>query len=85
MRVGDKVHLKDCVDLPITTHGQEGDPAGVIAVQTFVVKETKTTVNVLWQDGTQETLPSTELIPYLNPDEYDCWWEMFHFHSSYLI
>ena len=73
MRVGNKVLLKDCVGLPVTTHGREDDRAGVVTVQTFVVKETKTTVNVLWQDGTQETLPSTELIPYLNPDEYDCW------------
>lgn len=73
MRVGDKVLLKDTTGLPRTTHGQEGDPAGVVVVQTFIVKETCTTVTVLWQDGTEEVLRSTELIPYLNPDEYDCW------------
>jgi ubiquitin-conjugating enzyme E2 O len=44
-----------------------------MTIKTLCVRETKTIVNVLWQDGSQESLPSTELIPYLNPDEYDCW------------
>jgi ubiquitin-conjugating enzyme E2 O len=71
--VGDKVFLKDATDAPVTTHGQEGDPAGTVTVKAFAVQETRTTVNVLWQDGTQETLRATALIPYMNPDEYDCW------------
>jgi ubiquitin-conjugating enzyme E2 O len=37
------------------------------------VKETMTRVTVLWQDGASEVLDTKELIPYLNPDEYDCW------------
>ena len=74
MRVGFKVYLKDDAGVPVTRHGQDGEPAGSVEVNALMVKETRTTVNVLWQDGTQETLPSTELIPYLNPDEYDCWY-----------
>jgi ubiquitin-conjugating enzyme E2 O len=73
MRVGDKVVLKNAANLPVTKHGRASDPAGVIEVQTLVVKETRTTVDVLWQDGTRETVNSKELIPYVNPDEYDCW------------
>ena len=35
--------------------------------------QTKTTVDVLWQDGTRETIDVKQTVPYLNPDEYDCW------------
>ncbi|KAH9082216.1 hypothetical protein EDB83DRAFT_2503321 [Lactarius deliciosus] len=73
MRVGDKVILKDATNLPSTRHGKEGEPYGVIEVRVYVVRETQTTVDVLWQDGSTETMPTTRLIPYLNPDEYDCW------------
>lgn len=74
LRAGDRVVLKDFLlenlVAPISTHGEEGD---AITVKKQTVKETRTSVNVLWQNGTQEVLRSTELIPYLNPDEYDCW------------
>ncbi|KAH7929335.1 hypothetical protein BV22DRAFT_1109934 [Leucogyrophana mollusca] len=74
IRVGDKVFLKDGDEsAPITTHGHASDPTGQITVRALCVKETRTNVNILWQDGTSETLQSTDLIPYLNPDEYDCW------------
>jgi len=73
MRVGDKVILKDAASLPSTRHGKEGEPYGIIEVRVYVVRETQTTVDVLWQDGSTETMPTTKLIPYLNPDEYDCW------------
>jgi len=73
MRVGERVVFKDPTRPPFTTHGQETDPASALVVRTLVVKETRTTLDVLWQDGTRETLNSKELIPYLNPDEYDCW------------
>jgi hypothetical protein len=36
-------------------------------------QETVATVRVLWQDGEVEVLPATELLPYLNIDEYDVW------------
>jgi ubiquitin-conjugating enzyme E2 O len=73
MRVGDKVILKDAASLPSTRHGKEGEPYGIIEVRVYVVRETRTTVDVLWQDGSTETMLTTKLIPYLNPDEYDCW------------
>ncbi|KAI0307690.1 hypothetical protein B0F90DRAFT_1807124 [Multifurca ochricompacta] len=73
MRVGDKVILKDTTSLPFTRHGKEGEPYGVIEVRVYVVRETQTTVDVLWQDGSTDAMLTTKLIPYLNPDEYDCW------------
>lgn len=77
VRVGDKVYMNDVSGIPTTTHGQEGDPIGIVVVHALTVKETCTSAQVLWQDGTSETLTSTELIPYLNPDEYDCWCASF--------
>ena len=73
MRVGDRVHLKDTTGLPMTEHGRDGDTAETFQVTTCLVTETSTEVDVLWQDGVQETIKSVDLIPYLNPDEYDCW------------
>lgn len=73
MRVADKVTLKDAPGIPFTVHGKEGEPWGLIQVRVYVVKVTESTVHVLWQDGSTETLLATRLIPYLNPDEYDCW------------
>ncbi|KAI0041793.1 hypothetical protein FA95DRAFT_1584625 [Auriscalpium vulgare] len=73
MRAGDKVVLKDSTGLPFTKHGKLGEPYGIVEVRVYVVRETQTSVNVLWQDGTAETVMTTQLIPYLNPDEYDCW------------
>lgn len=73
LRVGDRIFLKDTKGLPMTTHGQVGDATGVLNVHTFLVSQTSTELDVLWQDGSKETLRSTEVIPYLNPDEYDCW------------
>lgn len=75
IRLGDRVEFKNATGLPLTRHGQDsgGDEAGVFYVQIFRAKETETTVEVLWQDGSREKLKATSLIPYLNPDEYDCW------------
>ncbi|KAM6498437.1 hypothetical protein JOM56_006385 [Amanita muscaria] len=73
LRVGDRANFKDPVGKPSSTHSQGGEGSSVITVQTFVVTETETTLDVLWQDGSRETLRSTDLIPYINPDEYDCW------------
>jgi ubiquitin-conjugating enzyme E2 O len=73
MRVGDRLFLNDAQGLPSTKHGQATDATGVLNIQTFLVSQTSTELNVLWQDGSKETLKSTEVIPYLNPDEYDCW------------
>lgn len=73
MRVGDRVVLKDTPGLPVTRHGREDDVLHILEVRTFVVQETRTTVKVLWQDGTTAILDAKETVPYLNPDEYDCW------------
>ncbi|EIM92129.1 uncharacterized protein STEHIDRAFT_47908 [Stereum hirsutum FP-91666 SS1] len=73
MRVADKVTLRDGPGIPYTVHGKAGEPWGLIQVRVYVVRVTQSTVHVLWQDGSTETLLATELIPYLNPDEYDCW------------
>ncbi|CAL1695554.1 unnamed protein product [Somion occarium] len=73
MRVGDRVLLKNPNQSPATVHGREGDPAGSVTVRDLVVTETHTMVNVLWQDGTRDLLDCKETIPYVNPDEYDCW------------
>ena len=64
MRVGDRVVLKDSSASPITIHGQDGEPPkGILTVRTLTVVETRTKVNVLWQDGTCESLNARETIP----------------------
>ena len=73
MRCGDRVRLRNGVDVPITRHGRSTENQGIIEVDTLAVVETRTTVEVLWQDGTKESLDARETVPYLNPDEYDCW------------
>ncbi|KAK7468727.1 hypothetical protein VKT23_003230 [Stygiomarasmius scandens] len=73
MRTGDRLNLKQIKGLPYTNHGHENEPGGVVCVQSFSVMATETTLDVLWQDGVKETLNARDVIPYLNPDEYDCW------------
>ncbi|CCM05195.1 uncharacterized protein FIBRA_07404 [Fibroporia radiculosa] len=71
IRMGDRViPLRD---VPVTRHGKEDDPSHMLEVRTCVVQETHTMVKVLWQDGTTELLDAKVTVPYLNPDEYDCW------------
>ncbi|KAF5375118.1 hypothetical protein D9758_000439 [Tetrapyrgos nigripes] len=72
-RIGDRMNLKNSANMPFTKHGQEGEAGGVVSVQCFNVRSTETTLNVLWQDGATESLSAANIIPYLNPDEYDCW------------
>ena len=73
MRIGERVQLKDTEGLPVTKHGREGEAGGVVIVDSYTVTATETEVKVLWQDGSTETLQSVDVIPYLNPDEHDCW------------
>ncbi|KAI6047747.1 hypothetical protein EDC04DRAFT_2863935 [Pisolithus marmoratus] len=73
IRVGDKVVLENGQNIPTIVYDAGGAINDKIVIRTLCVKETRTVVMVLWQDGTSETLSSTELIPYLNIDEYDCW------------
>ncbi|THH08339.1 hypothetical protein EW145_g2772 [Phellinidium pouzarii] len=72
-RVGDRLLLKEAPESVLTIHGRAGLGVGAVKVETFAIYETQTTVELLWQDGSREKVRSTELIPYLNPDEYDCW------------
>ncbi|KAK0456646.1 hypothetical protein EV421DRAFT_1886919 [Armillaria borealis] len=65
IRIGDKVNLVERTGYPVTIHGR--------SMQGVPTIHTETTVDILWQDGTTETLNSVDLIPYLNTDEYDCW------------
>jgi len=73
VRLGDRVRLKEPPAIKPTQHGRSGESQGLINVDTFLVVETETNVGVLWQDGTTEVLKANELVPYLNPDEHDCW------------
>ncbi|KAJ2919249.1 hypothetical protein MD484_g1157, partial [Candolleomyces efflorescens] len=73
MRVGDRVYLKDISGEPVTQHGNESDPAGIMQVQAYKVVETVSMFDVLWQDGVREKVRSIDVVPYMNPDEYDCW------------
>ncbi|KIK70823.1 hypothetical protein GYMLUDRAFT_32884 [Collybiopsis luxurians FD-317 M1] len=73
MRIGERVQLKNTEGLPSTKHGREGEAGGVVTVDSFNVTATETEVDILWQDGHRETVRSVDVIPYLNPDEYDCW------------
>lgn len=58
-----------------TRHGRV-DVSGseLIESDVLVVRETQTKIRILWQDGSiSDDVTSTEVIPYANPDEYDCW------------
>ncbi|KAF8514320.1 hypothetical protein BU17DRAFT_52682, partial [Hysterangium stoloniferum] len=76
--VGEKFTLRDpSIALAHTVtpsvHGREGVDGGVIVVPALTVRETRTRVTILWQDGRKEVCMSKALLPYLNVDEYDCW------------
>lgn len=73
IRVGDKVILENGQSVPTIVYDAGGATNDKIVIRTLCVQETRTVATVLWQDGVRETLSSTELIPYLNIDEYDCW------------
>ncbi|KAJ4485954.1 hypothetical protein J3R30DRAFT_3443035 [Lentinula aciculospora] len=73
MRIGETVRLKDTTGHPVTMHGREEEAGGVVTVNSFNVSATETEADILWQDGSRETLRSVDIIPYMNPDEYDCW------------
>ncbi|KLO15052.1 hypothetical protein SCHPADRAFT_902766 [Schizopora paradoxa] len=71
VRVGHKISLRKAPF--VTRHGEANSRKGQILVDTFNVIETQTSVTVLWQDGSTEVVDSKELLPHVNPDEYDCW------------
>ncbi|KAG8872742.1 hypothetical protein FRB97_007396 [Tulasnella sp. 331] len=79
LRVSDRVRFKNASvaamhGVKTTRHGKSTVSPGVVEVDTLIVRETRTVARVLWQDGTiTEDIPARELLPYTNPDEYDCW------------
>ncbi|KZT36569.1 hypothetical protein SISSUDRAFT_1049714 [Sistotremastrum suecicum HHB10207 ss-3] len=80
LRMGESVLLRDPLStfaksvIP-TVHGTKGsdDKRPGIEVRTMMVKETRTTVTVLWQDGMTGKFNANDLLHHLNPDEYECW------------
>jgi len=56
---------------------------GKISVGAMVVRETRTSVVVLWQDGNVKTERTTDLLPHINIDEYDCWSVVVRSFSSF--
>ena len=86
LRVGDKVTLKSPPSELLLTYGKplSESPVETITVDSFVVSESITTVTLLWQDGQQERANSVDLLPYLNPDEYDCWYDTFRLSHIHL-
>ncbi|KAG8981697.1 hypothetical protein FRB93_008397, partial [Tulasnella sp. JGI-2019a] len=79
LRVSDRVRFKNASvaamhGIKTTRHGKSTVSPGVVEVDTLIVRETQTVARVLWQDATiSDGVPATELLPYTNPDEYDCW------------
>jgi ubiquitin-conjugating enzyme E2 O len=87
-RVGEKFVIRNplyalaCGVKP-SVHGTEGVDGGLVTVVALMVKETRSRVTVLWQDGTREEhIDAKTLIPYLNIDEYDCWYVDASIHTS---
>ena len=82
VRVADKVLLKNPPPDLVTRHGHTKDPLGIVEVANFVVIETRTMCDLIWQDGRRERVRSSELTPYVNPDEYDCWFVTVYLSAS---
>ncbi|KAG8834341.1 hypothetical protein FRC17_009109 [Serendipita sp. 399] len=51
----------------------ESDSKNQITVDALMITNTRTRVEVLWQDGTKIWMPATELAPNLSADDYECW------------
>ena len=66
-----KPHLMDSKGVSPTIHTSLSGKT-TFEVRTFAITETKTTVTVLWQDGTEGEHLSTDLIPHIT-DAYECW------------
>jgi ubiquitin-conjugating enzyme E2 O len=67
------MRLKDKTGALVTQHGVEGGECGVFTVNMYQVIETETELDILWQDGSTETIMARDVVPQLNPDEYECW------------
>ncbi|KDN41490.1 hypothetical protein RSAG8_07440, partial [Rhizoctonia solani AG-8 WAC10335] len=75
-RVPDRVTFKDpgaYQKYNVTKTQHKGESGRVLEVETMIVTESRSTIKIMWQDGTIEEVLGTSVIPYLNVDEYDCW------------
>ncbi|CAE6495755.1 unnamed protein product [Rhizoctonia solani] len=75
-RVPDRVTFKDSAAYQrynVTKTQHKGESGRILEVETMIVTESRSTVRIMWQDGTIEEVLGTSVIPYLNVDEYDCW------------
>lgn len=75
-RVPDRVTFKDpemYKKYGVVNTQHQGESGRVLEVDTLIVTESRSTVKIMWQDGTIEDVLGTSVIPYLNVDEYDCW------------
>jgi ubiquitin-conjugating enzyme E2 O len=66
-------HMAESKGIAPTSHGKKADNSGAFEVRTMVVKQPQSTLRVLWQDGTQESISSTEVVPHIVSDSYECW------------
>jgi ubiquitin-conjugating enzyme E2 O len=57
----------------VTKTQHKGESGRVLEVETMTVTESRSTVKIMWQDGSIEEVLGISVIPYLNVDEYDCW------------
>ncbi|TRM60186.1 hypothetical protein BD626DRAFT_505743 [Schizophyllum amplum] len=74
LHVGERVFFRKFDSTrPNTRHGREQDPGGVFVCSAFKIIESETMVSLLWQDGTRDVRRAVDVIPYLNPDDLDCW------------
>ncbi|KAI9772193.1 MAG: hypothetical protein M1839_002511 [Geoglossum umbratile] len=88
LQCGDRVRFRDLAGAILkydgSTYTADGRRQGKVVriprvmsqgydVNTFVVTETRTVVNVLWQDLTETKKNSTALVPYQNTDDHDVW------------
>ncbi len=71
--IGDRVRfktqeLKDKHGAKITYHGRQRHPVDVM-----LIVETKTELDVLWQDGTRTKEWACDMVPHVNLDEHEAW------------
>ncbi|KAG8850223.1 hypothetical protein FRC20_002096 [Serendipita sp. 405] len=75
--IGERVLFKDPAKafnlgiLPVIY--SESDSKNQITVDALMITNTRTRVEVLWQDGSREWIPATDLVPNLSADDYECW------------
>lgn len=87
--IGERVVFKDpaqAINLGLTPVLYKDQEMNVdFCVDVMVITMTRTRVEVLWQDGTREWVPSTSIIPHLNLDEYECWYVSLYLSDTTVL